>query len=108
MRAAVSAASVVLRTGEAWEDIARSRIFDRCDMPESDYRQFDPNPAVAGGLRSSAVETMNYAQMIIDRGWFANERVLSNVSVERLFINATRGLPVHNSPWPESHPLYHQ
>lgn len=97
---------VELRTGESWEDVARARIFDRCAMPGADYQQFAPNPAIAGGLRSSAKETIRYAQMIVDRGWFAGERVLSDASIEQMFTNATRGLPVHATPWPASHPLY--
>jgi CubicO group peptidase (beta-lactamase class C family) len=95
-----------IRTNQAWGDIARSRIFDRCDMPDADYLQFDPNPAVAGGLRSSAEETMNFAQMILDNGWYAGERVLSAESIELMFTNNTRDLPVYVSPWPETHPLY--
>ncbi len=95
-----------LRTGQPWEEIARTRIFDRCGMPEADYAQFAPNPAVAGGMRSSAEETIRYAQMVLDRGWFASQRVLSDASIEQMFTNATRGLPVHFSPFPPSHPLY--
>lgn len=97
---------VELRTGAIWEDVARTRIFDRCAMPSADYQQFAPNPAIAGGLRSSAAETIRYAQMIVDRGWYAGERVLSDASVEQLFTNATRDLPVHATPWPASHALY--
>jgi CubicO group peptidase (beta-lactamase class C family) len=95
-----------LRTGQAWEQIARSRIFERCDMPQADYEQFDPNPSVPGGLRSTAEETIGYARMIIDRGWFGGQRVLSVAAIEQMFTNATRGLPVHYSPWPANHPLY--
>ena len=95
-----------LRTGQEWQTIAETRIFDLCDMPNTDYEQFDPNPAVAGGLRSSALETMNYAQMIIDNGTYNGVQVLSPQSIEQLFANNTRGLPVYSSPWPEAHPLY--
>lgn len=95
-----------LRTGLAWESVARSRIFDRCDMPQTDYGQFAPNPSVPGGLRSSAEETIDYAEMILERGWCAGQRVLSDAAIAQLFANATRGLPVHNTPWPASHPLY--
>lgn len=94
------------RTGMAWGDIARARIFDLCGMPDADYLQFDPNPAIAGGLRASADETINYAQMIIDNGWYESRRVLGAESIELLFTNHTLGLPVHVSPWPQTHPLY--
>ena len=95
-----------LRTGQSWEALARSRIFDPCGMPQADYGQFAPNPAVAGGLRSSAEETIDYAQMILDGGWCAGQRVLSDAAIAQLFENATRALPVNNTPWPASHPLY--
>ncbi len=95
-----------LRAGQTWAQVASTRIFDPCDMPQADYLQFDPNPSVPGGLRSTAEETMNYAQMIIDRGWFGGQPVLSGAAIDELFTNRTRGLPVHYSPWPANHPLY--
>lgn len=94
------------RTGQSWEQVARTRIFDRCDMPTADYQQFDPNPAIAGGLRSTAHETMNYARMLINNGEFNGVQVLTPGSIEQMFTNETRGLPVYSSPWPPSHPLY--
>jgi CubicO group peptidase (beta-lactamase class C family) len=95
-----------LRTGQAWEALARTRILDRCDMPQADYGQFAPNPSVPGGLRSSAEEIIDYAAMILARGRCGGERVLSDAAIERLFTNATRDLPVQQTPWPASHPLY--
>jgi CubicO group peptidase (beta-lactamase class C family) len=94
------------RTGLDWESLARARIFDRCAMPQADYQQFDPNPAVAGGLRSTARETMNYAQMILDGGVFDGQRVLSENAVETMFTNFTRDLPVYFSPFDAGDPDY--
>jgi CubicO group peptidase (beta-lactamase class C family) len=93
-------------TGQAWETIARDRILDPCGMPQTDYGQFAPNPAVAGGLRSTPEESIGYAEMIIDRGWCGGARVLSDAAIEQLFANATRELPVYYEPWPLFHPLY--
>jgi len=94
------------RNDTDWESLARERILGPCDMPDADYRQFDPNPAVAGGLRASALEVMRFAEMVIDGGRVGDGQVLSPASIERLFVNHTRGLPVHAAPFPESHPLY--
>ena len=94
------------RTAQSWEDLARTRIFEPCRMLRSDYRQFDPNPAVAGGMRGSAEELMRFADMIIQDGEFEGRRVLSSDSIELLFTNGTRDLPVHASPWPRKHELY--
>lgn len=97
-----------LKTGLDWDTLSRQRIFDPCGMGEADYEQFAPNPAIAGGARSSAEETIRFAQMVIDGGWNAGwnngTRVLSQASVDQLFTNSTQGLPVLGSPWPASSP----
>ncbi|MFZ4573463.1 MAG: serine hydrolase [Phycisphaerales bacterium] len=95
-----------LRGLRSWSTLARDRIFLPCAMPNSDYLEFDPNPAIAGGARSSADETMNFAQMVIDGGVFNGAQVLSLASIERLFTNSTLGLPIGNIPFPASHPEY--
>ncbi len=95
-----------LRGLRSWGTLARERIFLPCDMPGADYLEFDPNPAIAGGARSSADETIRFAQMVIDGGVYNAVRVLSESSVERLFTNSTFGLPVTGSPFPPSHPGY--
>lgn len=96
----------VQRTGLAWEDLAQERLFTPLEMSTSDYGQFAPNPAVAGGLRSTAHETMRYAQMVIDEGRFRGVPLLEPESIERLFTNHTRDLPVEASPFPPAHPDY--
>ncbi|MDF1800105.1 MAG: serine hydrolase [Planctomycetota bacterium] len=94
------------RSGLAWGDLARERVLAPCGMTTTDYLQFDPNPAVAGGLRSTAEEVLAYADMVLAGGVVGAERVLSEASVERLFTNHTSGLPVHFTPFPKSHPSY--
>ncbi len=95
-----------LRAGDSWEEIARSRILDPCGMPQTDFGEFAPNPSLPGGLRSTPEESMRFAQMVIDGGWSGSRRVLSDASIEQLFTNSTRALPVFASPWPATHPLY--
>lgn len=95
-----------LRAGDSWERVARTRLLDPCRMPRTDFGQFHPNPSIPGGLRSTPEEGIRFAQMILDGGWSEGRRVLSGASVEQLFTNATRGLPVFASPWPATHPLY--
>jgi CubicO group peptidase (beta-lactamase class C family) len=84
----------------------RARVFNLGDMHSADYRQFLRNPAVAGGMRGTAEEIMAFSQMIIDRGWYAGNRVLSDEAIDILFTNYTRDLPVVFSPFPEEHPGY--
>ena len=94
------------RTLTSWEDLARARILDPCSMPDTDYGMLRRNPAVAGGMRSTANDSINYAQMIIDNGQFAGQAVLTPAAVDTLFTNNTRDLPVRFSPWPTGHPQY--
>ncbi len=95
-----------LRLGIPWGDIATSRIFGPCGMTRSDYLYFDPNPAIAGGLRSSPEDLMRFARMVLDGGTSGTARVLSEAAVEQLFTNGTRGLPVFRTPFPATHPDY--
>lgn len=95
-----------LRTGLSWHQLARTRLFDPCAMPGADYLEFDPNPAIAGGARSTATETLNFAQMVMQRGNFNTTPVLSRASIDQLFTNSTFNLPVFHTPFPPTHPLY--
>lgn len=95
-----------LATGLDWDTLARQRVFDLVGMPQADYEQFDPNPAVAGGLRSTANETIRYADMILNQGTIEGRRVLSEQAIETMFTNATRDLPVIDTPFPDDPSLY--
>lgn len=94
------------RAGVPWETLAAARILGPCGMAVTDYQQFAPNPAIAGGLRSTATEIDRFGRMIMAGGMVGRQRVLTAASIERLFTNATEGLPVISVPVPETHPLY--
>lgn len=102
----VSGWIAVQRTGLEWEALARQRVLGPVGMTDSDYRRFAPNPAVAGGLRSTADEVARFAAMVIAEGKVGDLRILEPSSVEQLFTNHTAGLPVDNNPWPRTHPDY--
>ncbi len=92
--------------GEDWETIARTRLLEPCGMGNSDYQQFWPNPAVAGGLRTTTTDYMRFLQMLLDGGRYGDTQVLDPASVDILFTNQTRGLPVYKTPWPSDSPFY--
>lgn len=94
------------RAGTPWASLAANRVLGPCGMPQTDYGQFAPNPAIAGGARSTATEIDRFGSMIIAGGVIDGITVLSPESIERLFTNATKGLPVVAAPFPPSHPLY--
>jgi len=95
-----------LRLGLPWGDLAESRIFAPTGMTRSDYLYFDPNPAVAGGMRGSADDLARFGRMVLAGGMSGATRVLSEGAVTQLFTNGTRGLPVFRTPFPATHPDY--
>lgn len=92
--------------GAPWQAIAHDRLLAPCGMLATDYGQFAPNPAIAGGARSSATEIDRFASMIMAGGFVDGRQILGETSIERLFTNATQGLPVAGAPFPPGHPLY--
>ncbi|MBL9120893.1 MAG: beta-lactamase family protein [Phycisphaerae bacterium] len=92
--------------GMPWEALAIERVLAPCGMRNTDYQQFAPNPAIAGGLRSSCTEIDRFGSMVMAGGRAGRRTVLSTAAIDRLFTNATDGLPVVSAPFPESHPLY--
>lgn len=94
------------RAGKTWEALARARIFDPLGMSSADYGRFGNNPSVPGGLRASASDLARFARMIMGGRAKGEPIVLSQRSIDALFVDATDGLPVQRHPWPESHPDY--
>ncbi|QDV04692.1 Beta-lactamase [Planctomycetes bacterium Poly30] len=94
------------RAGLSWEALASQRILHPLGMNATDYLQFTPNPCVPGGARSTALDVMRFADMILDEGQFRGQPILQPASIERFFTNHTRGLPVEGSPFPAMHPDY--
>ena len=96
----------VERSGVPWETLAQDRILTPLGMNATDYLQFTPNPSPPGGSRSTALDLMRYAQMILGEGQFAGRRILQPASIERFFTNHTRNLPVAGTAFPPTHPDY--
>lgn len=95
-----------VRSGLTWEELSAQRILDPLGMTATDYLQFSPNPCVPGGMRSTALDVMRFADMILGEGSYRGTEILTPASVERFFTNHTRRLPVEFSPFPPLHPDY--
>lgn len=102
----VSGYVAALRTGLDWESLARERVLGPLGMDTTDYRRFDPNPAVAGGLRSTANEIARFTAMVLRGGTVRDRVLLEPSSIEALFTDNTAGLPNSNNPFPAWHPDY--
>lgn len=86
-------------SGANWHTLADDYLFSPCEMYSSSFTQFAPNPAIAGGVRTSANDYMNLVRMIASGGTFKDRRVLSESSVEELFTDQNGDNPILYSPF---------
>ncbi len=93
-------------TGQDWQTIAEEHIFNPCEMFNTTYDVFGINPVIAGGVRTSPNEYMQFLKMVMNDGIYNGETVLTHQSIQELFTNHTAGLPIYWSPFPYGHPDY--
>jgi CubicO group peptidase (beta-lactamase class C family) len=91
-------------TGKDWRTIAKEQLFDKCGMPDTNYDVFGINPAVAGGIHTTAHDYLVFLKMIMDGGVCNGIQVLSPQSIQEMFTNQTNDAPVLVTPWPSNHP----
>lgn len=90
-------------TGKSWTTLATELLFAPLGMTASSYDFFDRNPAIAGGVRSTAADYMKFLRMVLRNGVAPDGTVvMSGRSVQVFFENQTWGLPEYASPWPPS------
>lgn len=88
-------------TGKTWFQVAQEEVLNPSGMTATTYDYFGPlNPAIAGGVQSSAREYLRFLEMVMSGGLYAERRVLSTASLQEMFRDQTMGVPVHFSPWP--------
>lgn len=94
-------------TGKPWSQVAREELLEPCGMVNTTYDHLGPlNPAVAGGIRTSASEYMRFLGMVMDGGRSGGKQVLSAASLAEMFKDQTGGASVLYSPWPGSPETY--
>lgn len=87
--------------GRSWRTIAEQELFQRLGMTNTRYNAFgNINPAVAGGITTTAVDYLKLLKMIARNGVFNGDTVLTPSSINEMFTNHTRGLPLYKTPWP--------
>jgi len=89
-------------TGKSWAQVAREAILDPCDMTHTTNDDFGLNPAIAGGIRTSAQEYLRFLSMVMGNGIYHGKRVLSSASIGEMFKDQTHNAPVFYSPFPDS------
>lgn len=87
-------------TGKTWAQVARDEILEPCGMTNTTYDDFGINPAIAGGIQTTAQEYLRFLAMVMGNGLYRGTRVLSPASIAEMFKDQTDDAPIHYSPFP--------
>ena len=88
----------------SWREIAREEFFSPLEMDSTDYTDFLPNPAVAGGIETTPHDYLNFLHMLANIGEFKGRKILNPGSVQEMFTDQTSSAPIFDSYWPPNHP----
>ncbi|MDJ1504884.1 serine hydrolase domain-containing protein [Xanthocytophaga agilis] len=87
-------------TGKSWQTLFNEKIAIPCSM-QAQYLIASPkNPLIAGGVRTSARDYLNFLEMIVNKGVFRNKRVLSESAITEMQKDQTNGAAIENTPYP--------
>jgi len=89
-----------------WRVLAQQRILGPCQMHDTTYDEFGINPAVAGGIRTTALDYLKYLKMVDQGGVYDGAQVLSQTSIDEMVTNQTYSLPIFATPFPSGSPWY--
>lgn len=93
----LAAAVIEKISGKDFETLFAGRIAQPCAMNQTDFGH-KKVPLPAGGAQGSAADYMNFLQMILHKGVFNGQRVLSEKAVELMQQNHALGVPIIQSP----------
>ncbi|MFN3405291.1 MAG: serine hydrolase domain-containing protein [Cytophagaceae bacterium] len=74
-------------SGKSWEELFQNNIAARCDMKNSTYCWEKHIPAMGSGVCTTPSDYLNFMQMVINKGMFNGQRVLSEAAVHEFFIS---------------------
>ena len=87
-------------SGKSWHVLFDEKIAKPCNM--STFYGSVNNPIISGGGRSSAEDYLHFLEMIVNKGVYANTRVLSENSVSQMLVDQTAGAKVMSTPYPSN------
>lgn len=91
-----------------WPELAEATLLGPCGMSETTWDYFAPNPAVAGGVVTTARDYLRFLDMIVGGGRCGDTQILSETSLADLWSFhltpadsvAPERAPIVASPWP--------
>jgi CubicO group peptidase (beta-lactamase class C family) len=86
-------------SGKTWQELFNEKIAQPCHM-QAEYLQLSiKNPLLAGGVRTSAANYINFLRMIANRGMFNGKRVLSENAINTMTSDQTRKAVIQGTPY---------
>jgi len=100
-RIAEIASGASAESGAAWGELFEKKIVLPLRLEQTSFHGGapTPNPHLAGGLHSNALDYGRFLQMLLNRGEFNGKKVLSRSAVEETVKDQTRGVPLRFNPF---------
>jgi CubicO group peptidase (beta-lactamase class C family) len=93
----IAAAVIEKIGGKSFETIFQERIAKPCEMRQTDFGKTNM-PLAAGGAWSTTNDYMHFLEMILNKGVYKGERVLSEKSIAAMQVNYARNAHIAYSP----------
>lgn len=95
-----------LATGKDWNRLFREQLATPLDLQQTDYSLMPGadagNPRIAGGAYSTAADYLAVAQLHLDAGLHAGQRLLDRATVQEMRRRQTVGARIVHTPYPEA------
>lgn len=100
-RIAEIASGINLPSGAAWDTLFAQKIAIPLGLPNTNFGAFGTteNPRVAGGIQSSATEYWKYISMLLNKGKYSGNQILSAEAVDEMLKDQTNNVPIIYSPY---------
>lgn len=86
-------------SGKSWQNLFDEAIGSPCGM-KAVYSFNGPNPLIAGGVRTTARDYLNFLEMIVNGGVFKGTEVLTKEALDEMIKDQTGGAEIVATPYP--------
>ncbi|GAB3249001.1 hypothetical protein GCM10027347_05780 [Larkinella harenae] len=87
-------------SGRSWQTLFNEKIAIPCQLKATYLLINHRNPLIAGGVRTSARDYLNFLEMIVHKGRFRTTRVLSEQAIAELLKDQTMRATIVGTPYP--------
>ncbi|WP_291033717.1 serine hydrolase [Dyadobacter sp. 50-39] len=84
-------------SGKSWQELFDERIAKPCGMT-AEYRSVR-NPIIAGGVHTTAADYLRFLEMLVNRGTYNGNRVLSESAIGTMLSDQTEDAKITGTPY---------